>query len=140
MPFMEYHPFQPERPALRVTSTIIAVFLALSLAIFPIPGAMPAAVMGAHHGAAPQHATGQSRVSDHDAGHRTAANEDCSGHKAPAGKQAGCCDMGACHAFTAAPLTTFADVAPLVASVIAQGDEQVRGELSVRIERPPRTT
>jgi hypothetical protein len=136
---MGYRHPEPERPALRLTSTIIAVFLALAMAIFPIAGVRSAAVMGHHGGAAVQHGGHHASAADHGADHATAATDDCSGHEAPAGKQAGCCDMGACHVFAATLAATFLYAAAPVGTFVQQGDEQVRGERSVRIERPPRT-
>ena len=126
---------------MRLVSTMIAVLFALSLAIFPISGMRSAAVMGHHH----QHSAGAHHASAHSLPGELAADElasatdDCSSHKAPHGKQTGCCDMGACHAFTVAPLATFAYSALLMGSIADRRDEQARGELSARIERPPRT-
>jgi hypothetical protein len=140
---MGYQPVEPERPALRLTSTIIAVVLALSMAIFPISGARSAAAMSNHHhhdhGAVAHHAPDHTLATDHAPDQVATATDDCSGHKSRSGKQTGCCDMGVCHAFTAAPWATSADMASLVETVGDYGDEQVRGELSVRIDRPPRT-
>jgi hypothetical protein len=121
-------------------NTIIALFFAFSMAILPIAGARSAMATGHHpQAAAVQDAAGHAPATHHDADQSTAATDDCAGHKAPAGKQAGCCDMGACHVFTAAPVATFVYAAAPVGSLVEQGDEQVRGELSIRIERPPRT-
>ena len=46
--------------------------------------------------------------------------------------------MGACHAFTVVPSTIFAYSALPMGSIADLRDEQVRGERSARIDRPPR--
>ena len=124
---------------MRLISTMLAVMLALALAIFPISGGQSAATIGHQH----HHSVQTNHAGDHSidaaADELASAADDCAGHKAPQGKQAGCCDMGACHAFTTASLTILAYSASLVGSVADRRDDQVRGEPSARLERPPRT-
>lgn len=119
---------------MRLVGTILALLFALSLAIAPISGARAAAMHDHHHGAAAHH--------DHAAAPAAAdpahAGDDCAGHEAPLSKHAGCCDMGACHPFTIVPLATFAYGASLMGSIAERRDDQVRGERSGRIDRPPR--
>ena len=128
---------------MQLVRPILAALLALSLAIFPISG-MGSAVLASHahhhHGAATAHTHDHATVADHDGADELAsAADDCAGHEASHGKETGCCGMGACHAFTVAALVGFTYSALPMGSIANRGDEQVRGELSARIERPPRT-
>lgn len=123
---------------MRLVSTVMAALLALSLAVFPISGARSVATIGHHHQHSAKGSVGDHSSILHDSADDLTSANDCSGHKAPQGKQGGCCDMGSCHAFTAVPFALTGFPLLLMGS-IADGDEQVRGDLSSHIERPPRT-
>ena len=130
---------------MRLTSTIIAVFLALSMAIFPI-SMVGAGAMGGHIHAGMSSAAQQADHHDHvassdadcaspaNADDHTAPPEDTSHKNAPS-----CCGMGACHAFQVSSAPGVAVPAGVAHLVHAPGDEQVTGAFSVRIDRPPRT-
>ena len=47
--------------------------------------------------------------------------------------------LGACHALAFVASIIVAGPAPFGSSVVVCGDEQVRGEFSFRLDRPPRT-
>jgi hypothetical protein len=123
-------------------SRLIAVFLVLSMAIFPVAMARAAAFGGhSHHGMA------QAGNSSHD--HVTSAEGDCpslaaaaeDGAPADAGSHndLACCGMGACHVFQLSVVP--AVVAPATSRHVlrAPGAEQVTGAFSGRLDRPPRT-
>lgn len=129
--------------ALRLTSTIIAVFLALSMAIFPITMVRAAAMGGHSHQATTQADHGHQE-------HLASSGEDCSSavtpdtDSSPAGDAAhtsgpSCCGMGACHAFQLNAAPSVFTPARSAQIVHAFGDEQVSGAFLVRIDRPPRT-
>jgi hypothetical protein len=130
------------RSALLGLSRFIVAILALALAVFPLSGAR-AVAHGGHQleRAATAQQSHQAEVDSHDASVEMASDaHDCSskeqGKPHPA---TGCCDMGACHAlaFVGSPIA--AAPAPFGSSIVALGDEQVRGEFSFRLDRPPRT-
>jgi uncharacterized low-complexity protein len=132
--------------ALRLTSTIIAVFLALSMAIFPV-SIVGAASMGGHHGttaagASADHGDDHEHVASSGAGCAfvIAAEDDCGPSKNASHESApSCCGMGVCHVFqmSAAPSVSTPVAKPH--KLHAPGDQQVAGAPSVRIDRPPRT-
>lgn len=128
---------------MRLTSTLIAVLLALSMAIFPITMVRAAAMGGHSHGA-----TTQADHGDHhhptsleaDCAPVSAVDSGCTSSEDPSHTSGpSCCGMGACHAFqlSAAP-EVFTPVRS-VQIVHMSGDQQVSGAFSVRIDRPPRT-
>ena len=131
---------------MRLTSTIIAVFLALSMAVFPVSMAR-AAIVGGHHGttaanASPDHGDHHEHVASSGTDLSTPTNvddhatssEDASHNTAPS-----CCGMGACHVFQISVAPTVSTPAGSAKLLQSPGDEQVVGGFSVRIDRPPRT-
>lgn len=129
---------------MRLTSTIIAVFLALSMAIFPI-SMVRATAMGGHSHAA----TAQVEYGDHHA-HVASSDADCPSltnvddHGVPAENAShesgpSCCGMGACHVFQMSAAPSVFTPAGSAHVLHALEDEQVSGAFSVRIDRPPRT-
>ncbi len=131
---------------IRVANATIAILLTLSLAIFPISGTHAAAVMGHHHGVVLDQAPEGVHGADHNATEAvdyathesTSATHDCSSDNNAPHTTGGCCDMGACHAFALGGIAAVAAPAALRGNLVSQGDEQVRGERSFRIDRPPR--
>ena len=129
---------------MRLTSTIIAVFLALSMAIFPISMARAGAMAGHAHAGTAQaeprdhHNPLASTVADcaslSSGDHHGSPSEDASHNSAPS-----CCGMGACHVFQMSAAPSVSTPAGSAHLLQAPGDEQVTGAFSVRIDRPPRT-
>ena len=130
---------------MRLTSTIIAVFLALSMAIFPVTMVLAAATSGHGHAA-----MAQSEHGDHhhhlafspeaDSSSYAGVDGDC----APVGNAShksgpSCCGMGACHVFQMSAVPCVSTPAGAAHVMHAPGDQQVTGAFSVRIDRPPRT-
>jgi hypothetical protein len=124
-------------------SRFIVAVLAIALAVFPVSGARPIAHAGhqpelgatAHHS---QHADAAS----HDASVEMAFDaHDCSSkeHHGTQHPATGCCDMGACHALAFVASIVVAGPAPFGSSIVVRRHEQVRGEFSFRLDRPPRT-
>ena len=130
---------------MRLTSTIIAIFLALSMAIFPISMARAAAMVGHSHAgmtSGAEHVGHHTQVASPDAHCASIAGAD--DHASPSdegGQQssASCCGMGACHAFQMSSAPAVSTPASIAHLLQAPGHEQVTGAFSVRIDRPPRT-
>jgi hypothetical protein len=130
---------------LRLTSTIIAVLLALSMVAFPI-SMVRAAALGSHNHAETaqaEHGDHHTQVASSEADcvstatvhHDQAAPADDASHKSGPS----CCGMGACHAFQLSGTPSLLMPAAMAHVLHAPGDEQVTGSFSVRIDRPPRT-
>ena len=128
---------------MRLTSTIIAAFLALSMAIFPISMVRAAAVGGHNHAGIVESA----EHGDHH-GDIASADADCAlvasshHHTTPpddgSSSAPSCCGMGACHAFQMSSATGMSTPAAVAHLLHAPGDEQVTGAFLGRIDRPPR--
>jgi hypothetical protein len=123
-------------------SRFIVAVLAIALAVFPIAGARGVAHVGhqpelgatAHHSQPADAASHDASVEMAFDAHDCSSNEHGKQHPAT-----GCCDMGACHALAFVASIIVAGPAPFGSSVVVWGDEQVRGEFSFRLDRPPRT-
>jgi hypothetical protein len=127
-------------------SRFIVAILAVALAIFPIAGA-GAGSPGGHHAqlvttAHPDHNSGtapdagfvESGAESHDCASSANANDHDKQHAT-----SGCCGMGACHALAFVTSPIVASPAFFRSSLALCGDEQVRGEPSAPLDRPPRT-
>ena len=125
---------------MKLTSTIIAAFLALSMAIFPI-SVVRAAAIGGHSHAGVTSATEHSDVVSAGADRASIGSQDdhapCDDTSNMGG--AACCGMVACHVFDVSASPAVAVPAGSVRVLHALGDEQVNGAVSIRIDRPPRT-
>jgi hypothetical protein len=122
---------------LRLMGPIIAVVLAITMAIFPIPmpraaawhGPQDAVMLGSHHthDGASVSCDDASPVAcgDHEHGTRDTGP--------------GCCGVGMCHAFqvSGAPDVHSPDACAVPMAIV--GDEQVAGLVSGRLDRPPRS-
>jgi hypothetical protein len=126
-------------------SRFIVVVLAVALAIFPIAGAgagSPAGhhaqlAMAGHHdhiGTAPDAGFTETSAEAHDCASSTKGKEHSKEHPTSC-----CCGMGACHALAFVSSPIVASPAFFRSSVALRGDEQVRGQPSAPLDRPPRT-
>lgn len=147
IPFVKQMLSKQERSALRVINTIVAIFLALSVAVFPLSMAHAAALAGHHE------ATAQADVrieADHDHFHQAASScaedanvtvaDDCASHQGASGPRGGasCCNL-VCHAFEASAAPAVFTPLRLARAVHLRAEEQVAGGFAGRIDRPPRT-
>ena len=132
---------------MRLLSTILAVFLAVSMVIVPISMPQAAAYEGAHHGASITSAQGDegSVAHVHDASADCEASavllaDDCSSHNQAANDPSNdsCCSMS-CHPFQVSAAPDLFGRVSISRSVNSAADEQVIGVISTRIDRPPRT-
>ncbi len=132
---------------MRLLSTILAVFLAVSMAILPISMLRAADLDGAHHGGpggvahshdtSPDHFHYASAACTSEALQLLAdrASQDQAEHDPTAGS---CCSLG-CHAFQVSDAPGLFERASTSRAVNSTADEQVVGVISSRIDRPPRT-
>jgi hypothetical protein len=129
---------------LRLTSTIIAVVLALSMAIFPVSMVRAAAMVGHSHAGMTFVEHGNPHV------HAASPQADCASlasaddHATPSDEGSqnsapSCCGMAACHVFQMSAAPTVSTPTGSAHVLHSPGDEQVTGAFSVRIDRPPRT-
>jgi hypothetical protein len=122
-------------------SRIVTVLIAVALAVLPLAGAH-SVMHGGNQlkvGATGHHSHPADVVSDDAPVEMASGAHDCSSkehrNQHPA---TGCCDMGACHALAFVASIVVAVPASFGSSVVVLGDEQVRGEFSFRLDRPPR--
>jgi hypothetical protein len=127
-------------------SRFIVAILAVALAIFPIAGAGAGSPRDHHAQLATTVHHDHNSGTALDAGfvesdaepHNCASSANGNEH----GKQhptSGCCGMGACHALAFVSSPIVASPTSFRSSLALRGDEQVRGQPSAPLDRPPRT-
>ena len=132
---------------MRLLSTILAVFLAVSMAILPISMPRAADLNGGHHdllvGVTHSHSTADSHLHDISAECEPATITQaagCASHNQASHDPAGssCCNMS-CHAFQVSTAPSLFERVSTGRAVNSTTDQQVVGVIASRIDRPPRT-
>ena len=132
---------------MRLLSTILAVFLAVSMAILPISMPQAADLNGGHHNLSVEVTHSQSEADAHL--HAVSAEcepatisqaPDCASHNQTSHDPAGgsCCNMS-CHAFQVSSWPNLFERVSTGRAVNSTADQQVVGVIASRIDRPPRT-